>query len=123
MAEDTMNQQVDFIDGLPASIDEMATTFARRTELDAVQTSVVPQYARQNLRHCVQYTQYAAVPQYAAESCVVFLRLRVLPFDAFRCGHANSAKFFWCKKNIFPLCFRGKSQISNNKDRNQLNNG
>jgi len=25
--------------------------------------SVVPQYARRNLRHCVQYTQYAAVPR------------------------------------------------------------
>jgi len=33
----------------------------------------VSQYARRNLRHCVQYTQYAAVPQCDAASYTVLL--------------------------------------------------
>ncbi len=53
------------------------TEFGRceHDEHRAAKSSAVPQYARRFLRHCAghcaQYTQYAAVPQYAAESCAV----------------------------------------------------
>ena len=69
----------------------------------ACQLSAVPQYARRFLRHCAQYAAVYAVPQYAAESCIVLLKLGVVSFDAFRCGHANSAKFF-SSNNIFFRC-------------------
>ena len=70
--------------------------------------SVVPQYARRNLRHCVQYTQYAAVPQCDAASYTVLLKLRVVPFDVFHCGHSNSANKVFSPNILFLICLRGK---------------
>ena len=47
-----------------------------------------------------QYAAVYAVPQYA-KSCTVLLNLGVVSIDAPRCGHANSAKFFFAPKKCF----------------------
>ncbi len=59
--------------------------------------SVVPQYARRNLRHCVQYTQYAAVPQCDAASYTVTQSgaIRRLSLRAFQ----------FSKESFFPKYF------------------
>ena len=70
--------------------------------------SVVPQYAGQNLRHCVQYTQHAAVPQYTAASYTMLLKLGVVSIEPFLCGHSNSSKQKFSHNFFFPLYFRRK---------------
>ena len=69
----------------------------------------IPQYTQQFLQHGKHYTQYTAGLQYAADSCAVLLRLKVLPFDAL-CGHDNSAKFV-------TAVHLGKGQVSNQKNK------
>jgi len=72
----------------------------------------VPQYARRNLRHCVQYTQYAAVPQCDAASYTVLLKLRVVPYDVFHCGHSNSAKKVFSPNILFLDLFEREILIN-----------
>ena len=75
------------------------------SESGVLASVLVPQYARRNLRHCVQY---AAVPQCDAASYTVLLKLRVVPFDVFHCGHSNSAKKVFFPNILFLIYLRGK---------------